>query len=237
MFKLSTRSQLLSLKCIQTRTFLFISKNKKVAESQDLSATNTESKTKSGLNRGKYRVGISQANLFPGETLVGPPSSQSNLRPIKLFVSYDETKAERCLRLLRDEAHNFNEDFWSRNNIQFSEGLSKIEEKAASEGRVVSEQELSDYYKEYLDGSYKKYAEYNKGWWKRNLSMLVPGWISAIDSFRLKKKRNDFYMARVANSEFFGFQETVDKNAEKKNIEKNDSDNLDRRKEKVKSYY
>ncbi|PVU90680.1 hypothetical protein BB561_004772 [Smittium simulii] len=197
-----------------------------------------------------YSAKVSQSSLTPGEFMVGQPDPVSNLRPFKLFKPFDETKAERCYRLLREEAERYNQDFWSSNNLAFQKGITDLETKAASEGRKVSDQELSEYYKLYLNSSYIRHATYNRGWWKRNVFMIVPALIAQFNFLRLFKRRKDLYMSRFANSEIYSPEDYDSDNLVKKhntinpldasklsNSSSNDNSYASRRKEKIDSYY
>ncbi|PVV02059.1 hypothetical protein BB560_003498, partial [Smittium megazygosporum] len=207
---------------------------------------------KKGNSRDKYDSKISQEHLMPGEILVGQPDPTSNLRPIKLFIPYNETKAEKCYRMLWDRSQEYNSEFWTKNNQDFQKGIDKLEEKAKSENKSVSESDLENYFREYLNQSYEKHKKYNRGWWKLNLSLLIPGWFAKLDSLIRYKRRNDYYFTKYANSEIFPQEKDpnnpnlskksnfFDKNSEKlghrENSDPSDSFSV-RRKEKIDSYY
>lgn len=50
---------------------------------------------------------------------IGPMDKQSNLRPVHFYMPPDETQAEKNLRLKRKALQDFNQHFWSRQNIMF----------------------------------------------------------------------------------------------------------------------
>ncbi|OMJ27433.1 APOPT family protein [Smittium culicis] len=197
---------------------------------------------------------------MPGEILVGQPDPISNLRPYKLYIPKDETRIEKIYRKKREEAQEFNENFWRKNNVDFNQGISELEAKAASENRAVSENDLSEYYGRYLNQQYFANGSYNLNWWKLNASMLVPGLLSSVVSLLKFKQRSDNKMIEhVSNKfmalggEFAGGSGAHAKISAKSNSKSNSSgnsnklvkpatsatnaDEIDRRKEKIDSYY
>ncbi|XP_041070744.1 cytochrome c oxidase assembly factor 8 isoform X1 [Carcharodon carcharias] len=113
---------------------------------------------------------------------VGPPDKFSNLRPIKFYSLKNESKLEQQLRKLRIETQNWNQKFWSNQNITFNQEKekfihSRLKAKGIGlrdeEGRknTLSAEEMADFYKEFLDINYKKHVNYNKEWYKHNFTI------------------------------------------------------------------
>ena len=118
--------------------------------------------------------------------LVGPPDTASNLRPIKFKIPENETELQKRLRNLREETQEFNQKFWSQHNSEFVEGrdahIQKVlKEKYQNEVNksTISAEEMSVYYKKFLDSKWRSHIDYNLEWQKRNFTILFLGkfWI------------------------------------------------------------
>lgn len=55
-------------------------------------------------------------------------------------------------------------------------------------GKEVTAEAMSMFYKDFLNKAYDRQMEYNRNWWKMNLSQLYPGFKAAIRS--MKKQKN-----------------------------------------------
>jgi len=114
-----------------------------------------------------------------GNTLIGPPDPISNLRPIKITPLEKETSTEKRLRELRIEAQEFNQKFWLEHNSEFTKGRAKYVKKVLQEkyphekGKTtINANEMSVFYKSFLDSHWKSHLDYNKEWQKRNFQIL-----------------------------------------------------------------
>ncbi|OLY82258.1 Apoptogenic protein 1, mitochondrial [Smittium mucronatum] len=250
----------------QARSISWLASKKKTVPNDPISENNSNLNPK----RPSYRVDITQSNLLPGEILVGQPDPVSNLRKFKFFIPKDETKPESFYRKMREEAQEYNQTFWKNNNERFSKGLSELEAKGkyiilnstfmSSQTSISpTEEEISNYYRKYLNDSYIRHSDYNIGWWKRNLKMLIPGILSSSISLSRLKKRKDSSMIDFADIEFVskndhpphphssatsmasrnGFKNDNSKlsTAIKPSSTNPNSPDIDRRKEKIDSYY
>uniref|UniRef100_A0A8C6SPI2 Apoptogenic 1, mitochondrial n=1 Tax=Neogobius melanostomus TaxID=47308 RepID=A0A8C6SPI2_9GOBI len=52
---------------------------------------------------------------------IGPPNRLSNMRPIVYRAPDRETQLEKRLRTLRQETEDWNHDFWTKQNVTFSQ--------------------------------------------------------------------------------------------------------------------
>ena len=111
--------------------------------------------------------------------LIGPPDPISNLRPIKITPEENETPTQRKLRELRIEAHDFNQKFWIQHNKEFSEGRAKYVKKVLNEkypnekGKTtINANEMSVFYKKFLDDHWNSHLDYNRQWQRRNFHIL-----------------------------------------------------------------
>ncbi|XP_062903925.1 cytochrome c oxidase assembly factor 8 [Mobula hypostoma] len=113
---------------------------------------------------------------------VGPPDRFSNLRYVKFHIPKNESKLERQLRKLRIDTQNWNQKFWSNQNVVFNKekeefihsclrakGLGLRDE----EGRknTLTAEEMAEFYKEFLNRNYEKHVNYNKEWYRRNFTI------------------------------------------------------------------
>ena len=114
--------------------------------------------------------------------LIGPPDTASNLRPIQFKVSENETELQTRLRLLRQETQEFNQTFWVQHNAEFTSGREEhiaqvLKEKYENDvaKTTISAEEMSVYYKKFLDSKWRSHIDYNLEWQKRNFSILFLG--------------------------------------------------------------
>ncbi|KAG0243888.1 hypothetical protein BGW41_001077 [Actinomortierella wolfii] len=121
--------------------------------------------------------------------LVGTPHPVSNLRPVLYPIPDQESEADRQLREQRERVDAFNQDFWSRNNALFNQAKAEYEAKIIEKngGTPVTTEELSVFYKDFLDKAYDRQMAYNKQWWIENIGLL---WPSAKAVFRRLSSRS-----------------------------------------------
>ncbi|CAO3695395.1 unnamed protein product [Rhizopus stolonifer] len=120
--------------------------------------------------------------------MIGTPNPISNLRPVKYYVSPEETKEEREWRESCQRVDEFNQKFWHDNNLLFVKAKSDYEEQLKNSGKEVTAEAMSVFYKDFLNKAYDRQMEYNKAWWKMNIAQLYPGLKAAIRS--MKKSKN-----------------------------------------------
>ncbi|XP_062605208.1 cytochrome c oxidase assembly factor 8-like [Saccostrea cucullata] len=114
--------------------------------------------------------------------LIGPPDKKSNLRPVVFHVPNKETPLQRRYRLLRKETHDWNQGFWASHNEKFFKEKEEFVKRKLREKRgeldspesKLSAEELSEFYKNFLDKNFVLHASYNREWYKRNLRLLLP---------------------------------------------------------------
>uniref|UniRef100_A0A8C4T4W0 Cytochrome c oxidase assembly factor 8 n=1 Tax=Erpetoichthys calabaricus TaxID=27687 RepID=A0A8C4T4W0_ERPCA len=135
----------------------------------------------------KKRLYLSQAPEFiPPENSqydwIGPPDPVSNLRPIRFHVAANESTLEKHLRLFRQETEEWNQKFWATQNSSFikekeefitsclkAEGLGLKDENGRK--RKLSAEKMAEFYKDFLNKNWQKHADYNKEWYKRNITI------------------------------------------------------------------
>ncbi|CAO3628934.1 unnamed protein product [Cunninghamella blakesleeana] len=128
--------------------------------------------------------------------MIGIPDPISNLRPVKYYVKPNETPEEKEWRLLQQKMDEFNQSFWKNNNTMFAEAKHAYEQELIANGKEITAEALSIFYKDFLNKAYYRQMEYNKQWWKMNVGMLYPG---------LKATLRNLKKLRVEKSRETGF--------------------------------
>ena len=143
--------------------------------------------------------------------LIGPPHKISNLRQFRYYIPKDESKLEYDYRMLRERVFEFNNDYWTQQNLKFLESkkifiqqnkmrqnyldqLNKnnLARKSSSSTSQILESDLlmNDFYKQFLNENYQNHYEYNKKWLKLNFQLL---WMATrVNLYRFNKKLRFF---------------------------------------------
>ncbi|KAK6015766.1 transcription initiation factor IIF, beta subunit [Ostertagia ostertagi] len=104
----------------------------------------------------------------------------------------NETDLERQYREAREELNRWNSSFWERHNTLFDRRKSEFVQKRKKEiGRIeqISANDLSVFYKEFLDLEHANLMAYNKEWYRRNLALCWPALkVNMIRFMRLLKR-------------------------------------------------
>ncbi|XP_018335542.1 APOPT family protein CG14806, mitochondrial [Agrilus planipennis] len=109
-----------------------------------------------------------------GVDLIGPPDPVSNLRPIIRYINLNETVLQKKLRQLHDETQIWNQKFWSEHNARFiQEKHEYIKQKSNDDKSNLTPDEMSEFYKSFLDKNWETHVNYNFEWYKRNFSILL----------------------------------------------------------------
>ena len=112
--------------------------------------------------------------------LIGPPRAVSNLRPVKFAVPFDgETELQKKLRSLRQETQQFNQEWWTKHNTEFKLGREEfikhiLETKYPDEPdkTTLSADEMSLFYRDFMNQHWRNHLEYNKEWQRRNWTII-----------------------------------------------------------------
>ncbi|KAH7730401.1 Protein Y39B6A.34 a [Aphelenchoides avenae] len=108
---------------------------------------------------------------------VGPADKISKIRPIKLRRVNGETGTERDYRTSREELNEWNSSFWRAHNQLFDEKkLQFVTQKKKELGPLgqISADDMSQFYKRFLDERSTQLAEYNWQWYRRNFALIWP---------------------------------------------------------------
>ncbi|XP_026471167.1 APOPT family protein CG14806, mitochondrial [Ctenocephalides felis] len=106
---------------------------------------------------------------------IGLPDKVSNLRPLLLYKKENETPREKLLRESRIEVHKWNQEFWFKHNQRFFQERNEFIQKNPSKENIstLTADEMSVFYKSFLDTNWKTHLDYNVQWYKRNIKLLI----------------------------------------------------------------
>nr|XP_061798615.1 cytochrome c oxidase assembly factor 8-like [Nerophis lumbriciformis] len=151
-----------------------------------------------GATRSKFRPAPSATHDW-----IGPPNPLSNLRPIIYREAKNESEVEKRLRNMRQDTEDWNHQFWAEQNLTFGKEkhafiVSQLKAKGLTERdqqgrrRTLSSEEMSVFYKSFLDKNRVRHANYNREWYRRNLSITFLMARVALDNLwkKVKDKRH-----------------------------------------------
>ncbi|XP_013140452.1 PREDICTED: APOPT family protein CG14806, mitochondrial [Papilio polytes] len=105
--------------------------------------------------------------------MVGPPDPISNLRKIIFKQPSNETRLEKRYRELRMEVQEWNQKFWTQHNSRFFQEREEYLKQNLPEGKqTLTADEMSVFYKSFLDKNWKAHITYNLQWYKKNVILL-----------------------------------------------------------------
>ncbi|XP_059061796.1 COA8 family protein CG14806, mitochondrial [Achroia grisella] len=105
--------------------------------------------------------------------MVGPPDPVSNLRRIIFKQPQNESALEQRYRQMRAEVQEWNQDFWTRHNTRFFQEREEYLKRNLPEGKQnLSADEMSVFYKAFLDKNWQSHITYNIEWYKKNIKLL-----------------------------------------------------------------
>ncbi|KAK8742311.1 hypothetical protein OTU49_001793 [Cherax quadricarinatus] len=112
---------------------------------------------------------------------IGPPDPESNLRITKFYIPPNETPLERQYRDARFETQEWNQTFWKDHNTKFKKLKEefirvRLREKYGNDTKdrkSLSADEMSEFYKKFLDDHQEVHKEYNREWYKKNANNLL----------------------------------------------------------------
>ncbi|KAJ2952476.1 hypothetical protein O0L34_g6787 [Tuta absoluta] len=105
--------------------------------------------------------------------MIGPPDPVSNLRRVIVKQPTDETELEKRYRELRLEVQEWNQNFWTKHNSRFFQEREEYLKKNLPEDRQnLTADEMSVFYKAFLDRNWKTHINYNIEWYKKNVTLL-----------------------------------------------------------------
>ncbi|XP_035233077.1 COA8 family protein CBG23705, mitochondrial-like [Stegodyphus dumicola] len=109
---------------------------------------------------------------------VGPAHPVSNLR-LRIFPSSQGlTDEERYFYDKCKETQDWHQQYWEAHNKDFDESkkayIDKLsKERKLEEDRPLMTEEMSLFYRDFLDKNRKKHLAYNWAWYKKNVYLLI----------------------------------------------------------------
>ncbi|XP_047361789.1 COA8 family protein CG14806, mitochondrial [Vespa velutina] len=120
--------------------------------------------SKSSIDKAQNEVNFDQ---------IGKPDPVSNLRPIIFKKSLNESKLEKKYREAREDIQLWNQTFWTKHNKSFVQERNKFQETLKAQGKTsLTADEMSVFYKYFLDKNWRLHFDYNILWYKKNFNLL-----------------------------------------------------------------
>ncbi|KAI8868729.1 hypothetical protein GQ42DRAFT_179777 [Ramicandelaber brevisporus] len=126
--------------------------------------------------------------LSPYELLAGPPSPDSNVRPVRLGIPADETRAERLYREYVERVSESHHEWWKDSNAYFAREqarvmqlytpASKVGEDAVKRQKEFDEA-MSEFYKHHLERTHKRHRIFYWKWVRECIGMSTLGTFAA----------------------------------------------------------
>ncbi|XP_075970042.1 cytochrome c oxidase assembly factor 8 [Anticarsia gemmatalis] len=105
--------------------------------------------------------------------MVGPPDPVSNLRTVIFKEPPNESQLEKRYRQMRSEVQEWNHKFWAQHNSRFyQEREEYVKTHTPADKQNLSADEMSVFYKAFLDKNWKLHINYNMEWYKKNFALL-----------------------------------------------------------------
>ncbi|KAK0087559.1 hypothetical protein PV325_000746 [Microctonus aethiopoides] len=114
---------------------------------------------------------ISKESSKTGD-IIGPPDELSNLRPIIFAKPDNETETEKKYRLAKEKTQEWNQEFWSKHNAKFIQERKEFQKNLTADGKSITADEMSVFYKSFLDRTWIIHLTYNISWYKQNIRNL-----------------------------------------------------------------
>ncbi|XP_005101713.1 COA8 family protein CBG23705, mitochondrial [Aplysia californica] len=153
--------------------------------------------TEGGVETEKKKLKISpEPPVGAKADMIGPPDPTSNIPPIRFYIPPNETATERDFRLRRKEVLEWNQEFWSKHNTKFfkeKELFIRQNMKQPMEGKKkksLTPEEMSVFYRSFLNENRNSHFQYNKEWYKKNFSLLWPALKVTLIRWRRKVSGN-----------------------------------------------
>ncbi|KAJ3642453.1 hypothetical protein Zmor_025241 [Zophobas morio] len=107
--------------------------------------------------------------------IIGAPDSISNLRPIIRKKLGNETALQRQLREMQNATQEWNQEFWANHNANFIKERQRYinQRHKAGEKTPLSAEEMSEFYKSFLDKNWERHLKYNFEWYRKNFALLI----------------------------------------------------------------
>lgn len=112
--------------------------------------------------------------------MIGPPDPISNLRPVAFHVPRNEHEIEKEFRVRREEVQKWNKTFWTKHNKSFFKERKEFiaanlppNESSGTGKQTLTADEMSVFYKTFLDKNWKIHVQYNAEWYWKNIGLVI----------------------------------------------------------------
>lgn len=108
--------------------------------------------------------------------LVGPRDNKSNIRKIIYAKTRDEKLTEKIFRERQQELDMWHQTFWEKQNEQFYQSKKAFLKVRGRDIGIETKKDFADdlskFYKNFLDGHYQVHSQYLRVWYLRNFQLL-----------------------------------------------------------------
>lgn len=111
--------------------------------------------------------------------LVGPRDYKSNIRKIIYAKPKDENTTEKRFREQQQDLNNWHQVFWEKQNEKFFKSKKAFLQLRSRDIETETNKDFADdlsrFYKNFLDGHYQVHSQYLRAWYLRNFQLLWSG--------------------------------------------------------------
>ncbi|KAF6206842.1 hypothetical protein GE061_018078 [Apolygus lucorum] len=115
------------------------------------------------------RTSTTSIAITTTQDLVGPPDPLSNIRPITFHIPEAESGLEKKYRLRRMAVQAWHQSFWAHHNAAFVKERKEFEKSRTS---PMTSDEMSVFYKKFLDKYWVTHLQYARKWYIHNFELL-----------------------------------------------------------------
>ncbi|XP_029201927.2 COA8 family protein CBG23705, mitochondrial-like isoform X2 [Acropora millepora] len=111
--------------------------------------------------------------------LVGPRDQKSNIRKIIYVKTRNEKVLEKRFREYQEELNTWHQAFWEKQNGKFYQSKKAFLQLRGRDINADTKKDFADdlsrFYKNFLDGHYQAHYQYLRAWYWRNFQLLWIG--------------------------------------------------------------
>ncbi|KAF7286359.1 cytochrome c oxidase assembly factor 8 [Rhynchophorus ferrugineus] len=119
--------------------------------------------------------------------LIGPPDPISHLRPVIYKIHKNETELQQQFRELANTTQKWNQEFWAIHNTNFLKQKDDyIKQHRSRDKTQLNADEMSKFYKDFLDKNWDRHVKYNFEWYNKNFTLLLLAFRVYVEKLKLK---------------------------------------------------
>jgi len=111
--------------------------------------------------------------------LVGPRDQKSNIRKIIYVKTRNENVLEKRFREYQEELNTWHQAFWEKQNGKFYQSKKAFLQLRGRDVNADTKKDFADdlsrFYKNFLDGHHQAHYQYLRAWYWRNFQLLWIG--------------------------------------------------------------